>query len=649
MLAMPASGSLNVSPDMTSTKALSVMLKYVDTYLSNTFQFICLAVDTFRLGPNENIHSLLQHVTSDRIVISGYADWPQGPGRWFGGSFISCGRPAFGDLADAIREEEPARSGMYWDNWLAKKQRECMARGRHSSTLLNVIQDVPRGGPHPRVSTTLTPDGSVQLRFGGGLCPDAGALMGENVLEPFPIADWILKLKKHATLGVTLVRHSPLPLDFAFNPICDSGRLQPSYSNAILRWSEVDLTWLPPSHFHEQDFHEFVSQELNDIKMELLPDVMCDDIAAPESPLQLCVTALTKGANPATDADLAGLVLWKHLQNKEPVVRGRYVASEDINCCKGYYSTVPEAVWRRGTVGYIQEVSYTHSGDVWARIKVNAASVDGLWGLVLSPRRGCFIRPFDVDWGPDVASENVEEEERLRHENFLAVMADAYRTDNKQPKEGDCALTGQRRVSKITWNDCMLTFQKGVLRPPYVHPSDHRFAFDHGKAYRLRKAKPGTEGYRCDCQGCEVDDTILDVGTPDGDAAVPLLSRCCKSFTKIRLVRDQKDGNFCTDYGNLKKSKMRELYQDAIIDASWKCWHCLAVENGSSYDEIIDTVRHLFFETPYQQKRLETKRKHGIDNLVASDIKRNSTQNWIREAGERLADALRHAKHASPE
>ena len=198
---------------------------------------------------------------ADGIVVSGFADWPGGRGRWFGGSFLSCGRPAFSKMSSLMRTEDPASLGIYWDNWLAKKQRD-RKMGQLDASSLNIIQDVPRGGPHPRVSTTLSPDGSSQLRFGGGLCPDAGAMMGEQVTEPSPIADWISKLRKHGTLGVTIVRHTPLPSDLSFQPASNPQLPQPSTTNTILCWFDVEGRWGAPPGFHAPDFALLLSDEI---------------------------------------------------------------------------------------------------------------------------------------------------------------------------------------------------------------------------------------------------------------------------------------------------------------------------------------------------------------------------------------------------
>ena len=49
-----------------------------------------------------------------------------------------------------------------------------------------------------------------------------------------------------------------------------------------------------------------------------------------------------------------------------------------------------------------------------------------------------------------------------------------------------------------------------------------------------------------------------------------------------------------------------------MIDATWKCWHCLAVDQGKHYGDIIGAVRELFFHHPYAQGRLEVKRAKAL-------------------------------------
>jgi hypothetical protein len=105
-------------------------------------------------------------------------------------------------------------------------------------TSLSIIQDAPRGGPHPRVSTKLTPDGVFQVRFRVGFCPAVNALMGEDVQEPAPIAEWFYKLNEIGTMRLTMVQFTPLPFGVTFDP--DLLAVMPPHCfNAILQ--NVDL------------------------------------------------------------------------------------------------------------------------------------------------------------------------------------------------------------------------------------------------------------------------------------------------------------------------------------------------------------------------------------------------------------------------
>ena len=121
-------------------------------------------------------------------------------------------------------------------------------------------------------------------------------------------------------------------------------------------------------------------------------------------------------------------------------------------------------------------------------------------------------------------------------------------------KEGETGDLGRLRVPELTWEHCSTTFDTGVLRPPYVHQNDHHFVLNQGEAIRRRKAHPESEGYRCDCQGCGPDLSILDVDVAvlSEETAIPLLYRCCKTLPASNLLRHQLDGHFCTDYGTLK-------------------------------------------------------------------------------------------------
>ena len=96
----------------------------------------------------------------DIVVVSGFAENPHAEASWFGGRFLSCGRSAFGKLAASMRADDPASLDVYWDNWLCKKQRaQLMGKPKGDAHFFKLIQDVPRGGPHPRTSTTLPPRG----------------------------------------------------------------------------------------------------------------------------------------------------------------------------------------------------------------------------------------------------------------------------------------------------------------------------------------------------------------------------------------------------------------------------------------------------------------------------------------------------------
>jgi len=92
---------------------------------------------------------------------------------------------------------------------------------------------------------------------------------------------------------------------------------------------------------------------------------------------------------------------------------------------------------------------------------------------------------------------------------------------------------------------------------------------------------------------------------------------------------------------------MKQLWEEGIIDASWKCWHCLATQDGSSYGNVVGMVRHLYHNSANQQRRREHKRQRGMSDLVQNDISRNSNQIWIKEAGARLSAALHAVQDAS--
>ena len=140
----------------------------------------------------------------DNLLVSGFAENPEGPAIWIGGSFLSCGRSAFGKSAASLHCDDPASQDEYWDNWLCNKQRQWRRTGSEDPNFFKLTQDVPRGGPHPKVSTTLPPQGGVEkLRFGSGFCPDVGGLFGDLVSSPELILSWNADLMH----GVSLECH----------------------------------------------------------------------------------------------------------------------------------------------------------------------------------------------------------------------------------------------------------------------------------------------------------------------------------------------------------------------------------------------------------------------------------------------------------
>ena len=54
---------------------------------------------------------------------------------------------------------------------------------------------------------------------------------------------------------------------------------------------------------------------------------------------------------------------------------------------------------------------------------------------------------------------------------------------------------------------------------------------------------------------------------------------------------------------------MQKLYEIGIIDATWKCTPCLAVDPGKTYGGLVGYVRELFYYSPYEQRRLEKKKR----------------------------------------
>ena len=120
-----------------------------------------------------------------------------------------------------------------------------MKGGRHDTNFFQLTQDVPRGGPHPRTSTTLPPQGLVeQLRFGVGFCPDVGGLFDENVSAPDPIHRWITDLKARYVFGMSLKRYTPLPFELQFKPTTFPDQPAPDLSNTVLRWHDDDQIWV---------------------------------------------------------------------------------------------------------------------------------------------------------------------------------------------------------------------------------------------------------------------------------------------------------------------------------------------------------------------------------------------------------------------
>ena len=214
MLCMPRQGSLDVRPEYTSTRAMEFLLAQMcGCNLNPCWRAIAMVVDSYRMGQHESAHTVLAHASEKHILVSGYADWPD-PNfqQWFGGSLVIYGREAFTKYAQLMQKESPATKDrpQYLDNWLQSK-----ARNKE----LPVVLDVPRGGPHPRVTTTLLKgDGDAKMKiFGGGLSPNVNALSGEDVEAPSFIADWLKKLQSASTkcgggrVGERWLRGVPIP------------------------------------------------------------------------------------------------------------------------------------------------------------------------------------------------------------------------------------------------------------------------------------------------------------------------------------------------------------------------------------------------------------------------------------------------------
>ena len=53
---------------------------------------------------------------------------------------------------------------------------------------------------------------------------------------------------------------------------------------------------------------------------------------------------------------------------------------------------------------------------------------------------------------------------------------------------------------------------------------------------------------------------------------------------------------------------MERLYRMGIIDATWKCLRCLAVDHGKTYGDLVRSVREMCYKNEYEQCRLEKRR-----------------------------------------
>ena len=212
MLCMPRQGSLDVRPEYTSTRAMELLLAQMcGCNLNPRWDAIAMVVDSYRMGPHESASTVLAHASKKHILVNGYADWPDPTFQhWFGGSLVIYGREAFTKYAQLMQEESPAKKPQHLDNWL---------RSKAAKNELPVILDVPRGGPHPRVTTTLLKgygDAKMQI-FGGGLSPNVRALSGEDVEAPSFIADWLEKLQSASPncgggrVGERWLRGVPIP------------------------------------------------------------------------------------------------------------------------------------------------------------------------------------------------------------------------------------------------------------------------------------------------------------------------------------------------------------------------------------------------------------------------------------------------------
>jgi hypothetical protein len=149
------------------------------------------------------------------------------------------------------------------------------------------------------------------------------------------------------------------------------------------------------------------------------------------------------------------------------------------------------------------------------------------------------------------------------------------------------------------------------------------------------------EGYRCDCPGCGDWDYPIEFDTSlDASTVTPLLYRCCTYILHTPLVREQMDGHFCTEYGNLKKAVMKDLWRASVIDGTWMCWHCLATRIGSDYDTVACSQLNHHWDSLYEQKGKDNKRRKSFVRLLESDERRNALPVWRQEAADRLLAAL---------
>ena len=122
MLAMPPQGTQSVPAEFPGTAALTHLLPSVSKYMQeHCYARVCLCVDTFRLGENENRATVMQHVGRCDVVVCGYSDWPLAqPGAWWGASFLACGDNGFQHLALCAWQQtiQPEPSHTLTSGWL---------------------------------------------------------------------------------------------------------------------------------------------------------------------------------------------------------------------------------------------------------------------------------------------------------------------------------------------------------------------------------------------------------------------------------------------------------------------------------------------------------------------------------------------------